>query len=228
MPVTAGPIYPGIKDGLVFAIDPANKDSYTGTGTTAIDLVDNTNGTLQSSGMFENTNAGVFDFDGATNYIGFNSINSSGDISIVCWVYLSSYHVAPTHNPRILHNYDGSHDLQVIIREDNVFKWGTKTQSQGIGISNLPPLNEWLSICLIRSGTSYKVYYNTQEKTGNSSIPGDPQPSISQLRIGADIQGSNSNGHLEGQTGPILIYNRALSASEVTQNYNRLKGRFNL
>ena len=30
MPVTAGPIYPGIKDGLVFAIDPANKDSWAG------------------------------------------------------------------------------------------------------------------------------------------------------------------------------------------------------
>jgi hypothetical protein len=215
-----------VTDGLVFCVDPANKVSYPGSGTTATDLIDNTNGTLQSSGMFENTNAGVFDFDGATNYIGFNSINSSGDISISCWVYLLSYDVSPSHNQRILHNYDGSNDLQVIIRESSVFKWGSTTKSQGVGISDLPPLNEWLSICLIRSGTSYKVYYNTQEKTGNSSIPGNPQPSISQLRIGADIQGSNSNGHLEGQTGPILIYNRALSASEVLQNYNALKNRF--
>ena len=30
MPVKAGPIYPGVKKGLVFAIDPANKDSWAG------------------------------------------------------------------------------------------------------------------------------------------------------------------------------------------------------
>ena len=37
MPVTAGPIYPGIKDGLVFAIDPANKDSWAGPTSATVD-----------------------------------------------------------------------------------------------------------------------------------------------------------------------------------------------
>jgi hypothetical protein len=33
---------------------------------------------------------------------------------------------------------------------------------------------------------------------------------------------------MNGEIGPISIYNKALSASEVTQNYNALKGRFGL
>ena len=37
MPVTAGPIYPGVKKGLVFAIDPANKDSWAGPTSNKVD-----------------------------------------------------------------------------------------------------------------------------------------------------------------------------------------------
>ena len=42
------------------------------------------------------------------------------------------------------------------------------------------------------------------------------------------FQNFSSGRYFNGQIGPILIYNRALSASEVLQNYNRLKGRFGL
>jgi hypothetical protein len=36
--------------------------------------------------MFENVNNGVFDFDGATNYISFNSINLGTTYTIQFWV----------------------------------------------------------------------------------------------------------------------------------------------
>ena len=215
-----------IKSGLVFNMDAANRASYPKTGTTAIDTVGNVSGTLTNDVAFSNTNKGIFTFDGTDDYVAFNNISSDGDISISCWVYLLSYDVSPSHNQRILHNYDGSNDLQVVIRESSVFKWGSATKSQGVGISDLPPLNEWINICLSRFGTTYKVYYNSQEKSSVSSTPGNPSPSISQLRIGADIQGSSSNGHLEGKISNVQIYNRALSSTEVAQNYNALKSRF--
>ena len=39
---------------------------------------------------------------------------------------------------------------------------------------------------------------------------------------------SGTNYYFNGKISNIQIYNRALSASEVLQNYNALKGRFNL
>ena len=58
-----------IKKGLVFNMDAANRASYPKTGTIVNDTIGTNNSTLQSSGMFENINNGVFDFDGSTNNI---------------------------------------------------------------------------------------------------------------------------------------------------------------
>ena len=216
-----------VTQGLVLDLDAAKRDSYGGTGTAWNDISGNrNNGTLINGPTFNSGNGGSIVLDGTNDYVDFNNISSDGDISISCWVYLLSYDVSPSHNQRILHNYDGSNDLQVIIRESSVFKWGSTTKSQGVGISDLPPLNEWINICLSRFGTTYKVYYNSQEKNSTSSTPGNPSPSISQLRIGADIQGSSSNGHLEGKISNVQIYNRALSTTEILQNYNATKGRY--
>ena len=83
MPVTAGPIYPGIKDGLVFAIDPANKDSWAGPTSTTVDSltlyidgVSSTNRTTDNSGNYSRVNnefsIGSID-DSSFDYIGLLS-----------------------------------------------------------------------------------------------------------------------------------------------------------
>ena len=40
--------------------------------------------------------------------------------------------------------------------------------------------------------------------------------------------GENLTWYCDGQIGAIQIYNKALTAQEVKQNYNALKGRFSL
>ena len=49
---------------------------------------------------------------------------------------------------------------------------------------------------------------------------------IEQVNIGALIYSAGTQGLSTGDIGPLLIYNRALSALEVSQNYNQLKSRF--
>ena len=215
-----------VTDGLVLCLDAANQRSYPKSGTTWSDLAGANNGTLTNGPTFDAGNGGSIVFDGTDDYAEFDSISSDGDISISCFVYLISYDVSPQHNQRIVHNYDGSNDLQVIIRESSVFKWGSNTRSQGIGISTLPPLDEWIHITVTRSGASYKAYYNAVEKSGSGSTPGNPQPTISRLRFGSDIQGSSSNGHLDGNISNVSIYNRALTAKEIRQNYEATAGRY--
>ena len=215
-----------VTDGLVLCLDAASKRSYPGTGTTWTDLKGGNSGTLTNGPTFSSDNGGSIVFDGANDYVDFDNISSIGDISIFCFVYLLSYDVSPQHNQRIMHNFDGSNDFQVIIRESNVFKWGSNTRGQGLGVATLPPLNEWIHITLTRSGTSYKVYYNAQEKSGSTSTPGNPTPGLSRLRFGADIQSSSSNGHLDGKISNVSIYNRALTPDEIRQNYLSTKERY--
>ena len=61
---------PIVTDGLVLCVDPANKESYPGSGTTVTDLIGNDhNGTLENGTGFNSSNFGIFTFDGANDYI---------------------------------------------------------------------------------------------------------------------------------------------------------------
>lgn len=75
-----------VTDGLVFAIDAANKQSYIGSGTTATDIVGNKSGTLSSTPMFEDTNSGIFVND-ATDMINFGNTPDLlvGSFSVSVW-----------------------------------------------------------------------------------------------------------------------------------------------
>ena len=53
-----------VTDGLVFAVDAANKKSYPGSGTTWTDLAGSNDGTLTNGPTFDSGNGGSIDFDG--------------------------------------------------------------------------------------------------------------------------------------------------------------------
>ena len=98
MPVSAGPIYPGIKKGLVFATDPANKKSWAGPTSDTVDsltLYNPVSGSIynDTSGSYGDDES--FAFDGASDYIEttFNPLTSIGDNTswtINSWVYVSN------------------------------------------------------------------------------------------------------------------------------------------
>ena len=81
MPVTAGPIYPGIKDGLIFAVDPANPGSWQGpTSDNVNNLVSfhsNLSGSIQNdtSGSYGDNES--FTFDGTDSYINITPLTAS-------------------------------------------------------------------------------------------------------------------------------------------------------
>jgi len=74
---TFGGAQPIVTDGLVFAVDAANYESYPGSGTTWSDLSGNGNdGTLINGPTFDSENAGGLTFDMTNDYITCNNSNS--------------------------------------------------------------------------------------------------------------------------------------------------------
>ena len=251
MPVTAGPIYPGIKDGLVFAVDPANPDSYTGTGTTVTDLRGTNNGTLQSSGMFENTSSGVFNFDGSTNYIQANSLASTmantSEGTFCLWIKPQGGNT--NRNGCGFDDLSGNTTIQIAVHgRDNGSSPGTiywfcrvSGTNQFIVTSenNVSVDNEWAYVCGVQTADTNAplLYRNGQLLEATNSVStnnayffsSDTGNNIDGFNIGRYNSGHNPNSnHYYGNMGPVLIYNRALSAGEILQNYNRVKGRFGL
>ena len=103
----------------------------------------------------------------------------------------------------------------------------TPTKSQSVGLNSHWPSNEWVQFTWVSNGSTYSFYKNgVSILSGNiagTSSNSDSQPT---LRIG----GPNNSTccRFNGKVGGVLVYNKALTAAEVLQNYNATKSRFGL
>ena len=237
MPVTAGPIYPGIKDGLVFAIDPANKDSWAGPTSATVDsltLYNPLSGSIvnDTSGSYGDNES--FDFDGTDDYIELEDLSilsGATEASISLW-----FNRDANGNYILLDIKDGSNGrlgLQSYLSNSLYIYLNSKSYS----VSPSPSIsaNNWYNMVLVYNGTGstnadkLKLYLDNTELTGGT-YSGTIDSSIGSLSVSGytEIGRTPSTAYFNGQMGPVLIYNRALSAGEVLQNYNRVKGRFGL
>ena len=243
-----------VKSGLVLDLDAANARSYPGSGTTWRDVSGNDrNGTLVSGSAFSNANQGSIVFNITTSYVDMNNnanplLSSTGNWTINCFVNEPNYsyvaagtgtntiitqRIAAANNGRMHCSTSGSRTLMFL---GNTGSFSSNTITGSI------PLNNNTTYMLTYSRTSatiYTMYVNgvldtTFTDTGTRNI----------LQCGNIIGNSNNDGisynsfqplvlnayqnAMSGSIYMIQIYNRALSASEILQNYNAQKSRFGL
>jgi hypothetical protein len=100
--------------------------------------------------------------------------------------------------------------------------------------STVVPLNTWFMATYVFDRTStIKIYYNgiVETLTGSATISqwnGLNFQSINPFRIGTYTASNNTGivAPMSGKMGLTQMYFRALSATEVLQNYNATKGRY--
>ena len=229
MPVTAGPIYPGIKDGLVFAIDPANKDSWVGPTSTTVNNLPIYNSNVSGS-IFNDTSGSFgisssFEFDGTDDRIELNNDSSmdifGGDFSISLWFSRPS---SPANgSARAIVEMGGFSSKAAVTLGF------TSNTGVGFAIGSYWGYNagsgfndgNWHHLVTTRTGTTYKIYV---DKVDTAFSNGSYGP----YTVGNTIGKGSFGGNFQGNIGPVLFYNRVLEDYEITQNYNRLKGRFGL
>ena len=238
MGVSAGP--DAIDDGLVLALDAADTNSYPGSGTTWSDLSDNDNdGTLTNSPTYNSNNSGSFAFDGTNDYVSFASAPELQFLNrlpytLEVWMY-------PTANPGastwtgIFNREDGSggsrdgYNIYLNGSASNTlylaterFFTGSATQI-GYTYNDSDLLNIWHHVVVTYDGTTLRLYRNGVQLNSATST-GNITNTSKTLEIGRRGGGSYFNGRLNGQK----IYNKALTASEIKQNFNALRGRFGI
>jgi hypothetical protein len=215
MGVKSGPRI--VKEGLILDIDAAVSRSYSGTGLTANGLIGGIGGTLVNGVGFGTTNNGYFIFDGSNDYI--NAGNdariqiSSGTIS--AWTRASS----PGGGFRGIAAKQYAYG---IFYADSVlasFDWqAAATRSSGINISD----GAWKNVALTFSGGNGNLYLNGSSV---SNFTYNISNNLYNLFIGAE---ANAGQYAACDIAQALVYNRALTAQEVLQNYNATKRRYGL
>jgi len=220
---------------LVFYVDAGNGNSYPGSGGTWTDLVGGNDGTLTNGPTYDSGNGGSIVFDGSNDYVitpNFNKDSNLG-ISVFAWVYLTdSDEYSGTPYAWIVNKRDSDTDMQwQLFYYDGkvattIFNGSTTIASVTGGTAF--NLNEWCYVGFTTDGTngsSVSTYHNGSF-SDSSTLSNDRGTGSRPLAIGTPAWSLGSNLNWYGNIAQTKIYNRALSASEILQNYNALKNRF--
>jgi hypothetical protein len=211
-----------VTSGLVLALDAGRTLSYVGSGTTWTDLSGNGNtGTLTNGPTYNSANFGSIVFDGVDDYIisGLN-LNLLPQVTFSGWIYTTR----ASGNCGIMGNDNGTYG-RVIRCSGSKFNILNTTGVAGDSTSNIP-LNQWFNIVVSWSTSSVNFYLNsTAEQTifsGESATYNDATSTYFGSTGGGAAQA------LLGNIAQVSVYNRALTATEVSQNFNVLRSRYGI
>jgi hypothetical protein len=224
-----------ITEGLVLSLDAGNVKSYAGSGTVWTDKSGyRNNGTLTNGPTFNSSNGGSIVFDGTNDYVQVNNFSqlpvSSSTRTINIWFNPDSSAWEGNVNNLFFYGTTGPNGTAFGIDFDvypkmEIYTWGGPGKDLIFDTSFAQ--TGWANITVTYDGsTSIKIYENgTNTQTLTLSSPCNT--GNTNVWIGS-MDPSYNSWYYSGRISITQIYNRALSTSEVLQNYNATKSRFGL
>jgi hypothetical protein len=225
-----------VRSGLVLELDAASQNSYPGSGTVWTDLSGNNyTGSLVNAPTFNASNGGSIVLNGTTQYTDLGNNNLGVELqnrSGCAWIYQTATPAAVAgiidkefDNDGGITNYGGWGFWITSANKMNFWAQGSKDLiDTGTAITN----NSWQHISFSYNFATKAVsfYLNgifTSTITNATIV--EKASNTTTLKIGAIRAGVN---FFTGRIANAFVYNRALSATEIAQNYNATKSRFNL
>ena len=215
-----------VTDGLVLALDAGDTNSYPGSGSAWYDISSSqSSGNIESDPTFSSNNGGYFDFDGTDDVIDFRFGQNGPDltlstITVSAWVNFDSATWVMGNGAQFRIRLNGT-AIGFWIRELNDGGANELTSP-----SSTMSTGEWGNVVGTYDGTNQKIYHNGVEVASTNPGLGFLDAGSNNLAIGESYYGSNQ--FFNGKLSATSIYNRALTASEIKQNFNALRGRFSI
>jgi len=226
-----GPI---VTDGLVYAIDAGNLVSYPKSGTTTYALTGSNNGSLINGVGFSSADGGSWVFDGVDDYVGVGynaTLAPTSAITFEAWAWKSNW--VDSVSQRILSKtQSGGYHIGMneggFIPTGNIgilCYYGGNYRSTYVAQSTVPSgWNHFVGTC---DGRYLRFYINgVNVSTYDLGSTGTIYYAVNNsLLIGAEVgSGTGADGsYFNGKIASTRIYEKALTAAEVLQNYNATK-----
>jgi hypothetical protein len=201
-----------VFDGLIANYDPVSLLSYSGIGNTLADLSGNNNHAVLLNGASYSGSGvtGHIVLDGTNDFISSIDVSAYNDLTIEFWVY----------------DARGAYQRDYLTYNDDAGSYTAtsttyfRTDGNGAGARQVPSavlyLNQWFRVCYIKNSD---LWINGTQYFGT----GTDRP-YGRLKFGNSR--SHINSLLNGRFGPIKIYNRILTAAEIKQNFEAIRGRY--
>ncbi len=215
-----------ITSGLVWYVDAGNPASYVSPSTTWFDIgPSGYNGTLTNGPTYSSLDGGSIVFDGTNDYADFGNVLASlTNLTLECWVKCDSQ----------VRNFNGilsktaSNSDGWEIRTASGFT-ATTTEIQFRYVGDLATTavftatnGIWYHFVATGQFGAQRFYVNGNQ-TGSQAFNINTTVNTQPLSIG---KLAYSPRYFKGNVAIARIYNRVLSAAEVTQNFNAQKARF--
>jgi len=202
-----------VSDGLVLCLDVANRKSFVSGSSTWTDISrTGNNGTLIGGPTYSSANGGTIVFDGTDDYVNCGTITNGGKITVNAWIKFSiaaSQHIVDS----------ASNTWHLALLSDNrPYFWNGTTYHTAAQVLSI---STWYMITGVQSST-LDVYVNGRL---SQSLASNINVGSGNVNIGRWQSGTRP---YNGNIAQVSMYNRALSATEILNNYNVTKKRFGL
>jgi hypothetical protein len=222
-----------VTNGLVLNLDAANRKSFVSGSTSWFDLSGGNNtGTLTNGPTYSISDGGSISFNGSTNFISTNLVPTigSGNITYSVWFKTTTSQtggligvrsVSATQCVLVMSNSVGNTgtNLYMSCYDGSIVRSGATTKTWADG--------KWHHAVMVHTSTSDTLYVDgVLEKQNTSSAMNINN--VQQLLVGCNPNGNTylSGWVFNGSISNAITHNRALSATEILQNYNTLKNRY--
>jgi hypothetical protein len=230
-----------VRDGLVMHLDAANPYSYVSGSGTWVDLTGNNNsGSLINGPIYSSDNGGNIIFDGINDLviIGYGSVIpplplGTNDVTINVWSKITNNDGTERFlfgtMPRIT-----SYTLGYLGNKMYSFLQSSPGYAFPVYGTTTLPTDTWIMTTTVMDRSAdIKLYLNgeVEQTSGSMDISSADGvnfgPSVYPLCVGGGFLRSPLRLH-QGNISLVQLYFRTLSAQEVKQNYDAIKGRYGL
>jgi len=224
-----------VRDGLVLCLDAANPRSYPKSGTTWSDLKGSNNGTLTNGPTFDADNKGSIVFDGTNDYINFGNgseFSITEQITLICWMKKTDK-TSNTGYHHLISRAPTSNIGYTLATEVNtgypIFQFSTNGSNQWPNKAAIFPVDvctgDWTMVAASYNSNTSTVLIGVNDSFYTETETGTMYNSTANVEIG---RRSGVGQYYPANISAAIIYNRALTASEVLQNYNATRGRYGI
>jgi hypothetical protein len=228
-------VTPIVSTGLILNYNINDASSYPGSGTTVTDLTGSSNATLYNSPTYTASGGGYLTFNGSNQYLGTNTAlgsklnpaNSSTVISIFVWMYPMDNGVIVSELGTTTPN-SGWHDSQIEMVAGTL-RFSVWQNNPGFASTISTPLNNWYYAGFTYNGTVLTGYVNGVSAVTSGTITrATPGANLYYAIATLDATNLGDGTAANMRFGGMQVYNTALAAADVLQNYNAQKSRFGL
>lgn len=229
-----------VTDGLSVYYDFGNAACYPEAGNVAYDLTTGNEGTLAGATAYSSSYGGIMVL-GTTGYIDVANmpgiLRGTAAFSVCMF---ASFVTTPTTTLRALYSFGSSPEFPrdiLLYSQNGVLEFQVGNGTDG---GNKYPYTSsgWVYVAAVYDGSQAtpadrgRLYLNGALQVPSVTFSYPTTFSTSTVNTASSIGRYSSDGgganRLQGSVGPFMLYNRAITAAEVSRNFDHFRSRFSL